>query len=467
MIEVSPGRCIACGGCIPLCPEDSLNLEKGVLTVRENCAECGLCIPGCPHGALSFEGKPELTEIRPADIDYDIVVIGGGPGGSTAAFFAANAGADVLLLEKKRVIGIPQLCAEGVSTPGLRDVYPDVRPNWVSAPIEGAVLVSPSGKRITVNHPNAGYILERRVFDRDLFAGAAKAGASTVISATAKSLKWDGDYIVGIEYEHLGKRRTANCKIIISADGIESNVARWVFPKDRLLRGQIHVAAQVVMSGIESNVGFPEFYVGRHVAPGGYAWVFPKGEGIANVGLGINPSLKESESKTAWDMLKEFIDKRFGSSGRIIEIASGNVPTAKCLPRIAYRNVLFVGDAGRLTDPISGGGLATALLSGKIAGELAAIAAVNKNPERIESALGAYSQIWYKAKGKQLAFYARGKEVFSRLPDPELEGICDFIDEQFGHGKFDSIDIPGTIGAILRRKGLVWNIFKSLLPDRE
>ncbi len=467
MIRVSSVRCVACGGCVPICPENALEVSNSILTVNSNCTGCGLCFPVCPHGALGFEEEYELHEIRPADDEFDIVVIGGGPGGSTAAFFAASAGAKVLLLEKKSVVGIPQLCAEGVSTTGLCDVYPEIEPEWISTTIEGAILVSPEGNRIRVRHPKAGYILERRIFDRSLFANAAKAGASTITTAPAKSLLWKNDYIVGVGYEHLGTRRMAKCKVIIAADGVESNVARWVFPKDRLSSREIHVAAQVVMSGVDCEEGFPEFHIGRKIAQGGYAWVFPKGTGIANVGLGINPSLKETDGKTAWELLRTFINSRFGDSGRIIEIASGNVPTAKRLHRIAYRNVLFVGDAGRLTDPISGGGIATALLSGKIAGKLAAEAVMNKKPEHIESALDDYNHIWDKAKGKQMSLYVKGKEVFSKLPDAELEGICDFIDERFGHDSFDAIDIPGTIAAILRRKGLIWNIFKSLLPTGE
>lgn len=467
MIKLSRDRCVSCGGCVPVCPEDALQIDDCRLSIQTTCTECGLCIPACPHGALGLTEPSALSEIRPADDEYDIAVIGGGPAGSTAAYFAASSGAKVLILEKKPVVGIPQLCAEGISTSGLRDVFPDVHPNWISAGIEGAILVSPSGRRLTVQHPKAGYILERRVFDRDLFAKAAQAGATTITSAQARSIVWKDDYIVGVEYEHLGTKRTVKCHAIIAADGIESHIARWIFPKDRLSQKEIHVAAQVVMAGVDVQPGYPEFHVGNNIAPAGYAWVFPKGEGIANVGLGINPSVKSAEGKTAWELLRTFINFRFGNEGRIIEIASGNVPTAKRLPKIAYRNVLFVGDAGRLTDPISGGGIATALLSGKIAGELAAIAIENKKPERIESALDEYSRLWDKAKGRQMAFYSRGKEVFTRLPDSELEGICDFIDEQFGHDSFDAIDIPAAIGAILRRKGLVWNIFKSLFPNRK
>jgi len=467
VIKVSVGRCVACGGCVPICPIDALEIRHNELIVSDRCTDCGICAIACPHGALGSEPPPDLPEIRRADKNYGILVIGAGPGGSTAALTAASEGAKVLLLEKKAVVGAPQLCAEGVSRSGLEDIYPNIRPNWVAAPIEGAVLVSPSGARTVVKHPKAGYVLERRVFDRDIFQIAAAAGAHTLVNAPAESPIWERDHIVGVQYTHLGSKRNVYAKVIIAADGVESGVARWLFHENHMTDKEIHVAAQVVMSGIDVELGFPEFHIGRKVAPGGYAWVFPKGDKWANVGLGINPSIKASRGTTAWDFLRKFIDSRFGDLGEIIEVASGNVPTARRLPGIAYRNVLFVGDAGRLTDPISGGGIATALLSGRIAGKLAAEAIQKEDPERVESALGSYSRLWDKAKGKQLAFYSRGKEIFSRLPDPELEGICHFIDEQFGHGSFESIDIPVAIRAILKRKSLVWKMFKALFPESD
>ncbi|HDR90735.1 MAG TPA: FAD-dependent oxidoreductase [candidate division Zixibacteria bacterium] len=134
MIKLSRDRCVSCGGCVPICPEDALQIDNRRLTILSACTECGLCIPACPHGALSLKEPSALPEIRPADIEYDIAVIGGGPAGSTAAYFAALSGAKVLLLEKKPVVGIPQLCAEGISTSGLHDVFPDADPNWISAP---------------------------------------------------------------------------------------------------------------------------------------------------------------------------------------------------------------------------------------------------------------------------------------------------------------------------------------------
>ncbi len=466
MICFLPERCTACGGCVPFCPDDALALSSGSLIINESCSDCGQCAPFCPHAALVpfDESIPSWPELRPPHDSYDIVVIGGGPAGATAARFAAEAGANVLLMEKKPIVGVPQSCGEAVSHYGLTQVIPKIQQNWIAAPIVGALLISPRGNETRVRHSKAGYVLERRVFDRDLFLNAAKAGVRTLTSAEATGLIWDSDNVIGVEYSYRGQVRQLLARIIIVADGIGSNIARWLFPDERLGKDDVHIAAQVVMSGVEVEVGFPEFHVGRKIAPGGYAWVFPKGEDWANVGLGVNPSMREAQKFSSFELLTKFIEKRFGGSGEIVEFANGNIPTARRLPRIAYRNIMFVGDAGRLIDPLSGGGIATALLSGKIAGELAADSLRWKTPEQLEGALGAYHKLWDRAKGKQLAFYARAKEIFSRLPDPELESICRFIDERFGQGEFDGIDIPRTLRAILRRRSLLWQLFKALFP---
>ena len=467
MIELLPERCSGCGGCVGSCPVGALSLKGGVVQVSESCTECGVCVPFCPHGALHLPNSarsawPPL--LRAPDSEYDIVVIGGGPAGSTAARAAALAGARVLLLEKRPIVGSPQLCAEGISYTGLTDTIPDVADGWISAPIIGAVLVSPAGRRTVVNHPKAGFVLERRIFDRDLFALAAAAGTRTLTSAEALGPIWKNEEIVGVRFSWMGEERKVACKVIIAADGVECSMARALFPKQTIGPNQIHVAAQAVMSGVDVDVGFPEFYIGREVAPGGYAWVFPKAEPLANVGVGINPSLVGDHSRTAWQFLHEFIERRFGGRGEIVEIASGNVPTAKRLDRIAYKNVLFVGDAGRLTDPLSGGGLASALFSGQLAGKIA-VESIQREAN-IERHLADYSSAWKRSKDKQFALYWKAKSIFARLDDDDLEGVCRFIDDRFGRGSFDSIDIPGTIKALIREKRLFLRLLSLIMTPK-
>ena len=112
MLILNPRLCNYCGGCVSVCPEEALLLEETRLTISEACLDCGYCVSACPMGALRLETpRPSRDEI-PVRRSYDLVIVGAGPGGSTAARVAADSGLSGLLLEKRQEIGAPVRCAE-------------------------------------------------------------------------------------------------------------------------------------------------------------------------------------------------------------------------------------------------------------------------------------------------------------------------------------------------------------------
>lgn len=124
-------RCTCCGVCVSVCPYGALELAETRLVIDEaQCNVCELCIQACPAGALTVEGEaPPLACVRKK---YDLVVVGAGPAGSTAARFAAERDLDVLLLEKRQEIGSPARCAEGINREMLLPfLEPEER--WISA----------------------------------------------------------------------------------------------------------------------------------------------------------------------------------------------------------------------------------------------------------------------------------------------------------------------------------------------
>ena len=137
-------------------------------------------------------------------IETDVLVIGSGPAGSSAAKHAALGGAKVILMDKKSEIGAPKRCAEGISKKGLAKLGIEPNPRWITKEIDGIRLVSPDGTDVWMTEeeielPEAGYILERKVFDKYMAMDAARAGAQIKIKTLATGLRRDGDaFIVSV-----------------------------------------------------------------------------------------------------------------------------------------------------------------------------------------------------------------------------------------------------------------------------
>ena len=135
-------------------------------------------------------------------IETDVLVIGGGPAGSSAAKHAALGGAKVILLDKRSEIGAPKRCAEGVSKKGLAKLGIEPSPRWITKEIDGVRLTSPDGTDVWLTEeeielPEAGYILERKVFDKHMAMDAARAGAEIRIKTLATGMdKIEDGFIV-------------------------------------------------------------------------------------------------------------------------------------------------------------------------------------------------------------------------------------------------------------------------------
>lgn len=353
---------------------------------------------------------------------YDVIVVGAGPAGSVSAKYTAVGGAKTLLLEKHPVIGYPLCCAEAISKSGLENIVePD--PRWIATKIEKAKLFSPSGKEVTVYHPDAGYVLERKIFDRWLAQHAAKAGAEIRVGVDVTGLLRDRDgKIVGVIACENGRQMEILSKIVIAADGIESQIALKAGIRTLLKPGQLQSAYQYLLADIDIEPDTIEFYLGNSVAPGGYIWVFGKGDGIANVGIGICPT--KSPKKKAIGYLDEFITRRF-TRYQILEKMAGGVPSYINDVQLYKDNVLVIGDAARVVDSLTGAGIANALLSGKIAGVTVAEMVTNGIKADV------YQKEFYRLKQKELKFYYYCHDIYMKLTDDDFELIFKFIYDVF------------------------------------
>jgi len=377
--------------------------------------------------------------------NYDIIVIGSGPAGASAAAAAASGGRRVLLLERKPVPGVPVRCGEGIGRQGLTLTL-EPRPEWIKSTVTRARMVSPSGINVEIGNVDESYIMDREKMDADLVKAAADAGAEFRASSPAI---WAEEEASSNQYKVIVKNidgiNTANginnntdgandpadrltefrAPCLILADGVESRLARC-FGWDTALRLEdIETAAfaRVEAEGIEGDCC--TFYTGSAVAPGGYLWVFPRGVGAANVGLGVIGS--RCRAGLPKELLLDFI-KRAYPGARVTHLHCGGVPVGRWVDPLVKGGVMLVGDAARQVNAINGAGIAYSLYAGRLAGSVAAGAFDGGGFNR--KALSAYRRGWAKEFGKQQERSFALKEFIMSADDAFLDKIADSLSKE-------------------------------------
>ena len=357
-------------------------------------------------------------------IETDVVVIGAGPAGSTAAKHAALGGAKVILVEKKSEIGAPKRCAEGVSKEGLKKLGIKPDPRFVTKELDGVRLTSPNGTDVwltsdEIELPEAGYILERKVFDKYMAMDAARAGATIKVKTLATGLRKDGDHVV-VSLESMGKNYDVKTKIVIAADGPESHVARWAGLKTAQKAKNMESGIQYEMCNCEfEREGVIEFYFGS-VAPGGYAWIFPKGKDIANVGLAVIAPIAE---KTAIEYLDDFVANcPVTKNAQPVELNVGGDPVGGMPKKIFDDNILVCGDAAGQVNPLTGGGIISGMTGGMHAGKVAAQAVANG--DWTAKFLKNYDDNVRDDIGHEIDKYLKVKDYLLSLDDKERDSLA-------------------------------------------
>ena len=356
-------------------------------------------------------------------IETDILVIGAGPAGSSTAKHAALNGADVILMDKKSEIGAPKRCAEGVSKEGLSKLGIEPNSRWVTKELSGVRLISPNGTDVwmredQVKLPEAGYILERKVFDKFMAMDAARAGATIMIKTLARGMRKDNNsYIVSCE--SMGEDFEIKAKIVVGADGPESRVGKWGGLKTAVKPKNMESGIQFEMVGLEmEDPDCIEFYFGS-VAPGGYAWIFPKGDDIANVGLGIVSTYTD---KSAYEHLLEFVKNCPATkNAQPVELNIGGDPVGGMIKNLVKDHIMIVGDAAGHVNPLTGGGIITALEAGIYAGEVAAAAV--KDEDYSKKRLMEYQQKCKTEIGSLFKKYLKIREYILSLSDSDINSI--------------------------------------------
>ncbi len=346
---------------------------------------------------------------------YDLVVVGAGPAGSSAAREAAKQGLRVLILERQREISRVVQCAEGISHASLVEGFSPSVPG-IATVIHRARFHFPSGLSFEVRYPNVGYILDRKIFDRYLAVQAVLQGATLRRGAIFQDAVLE-DHRVRVIFTEGHQVHEVTTRLVIGADGPASSVGKSLgLPLD-VGPEEIHKAHQYLVAHPKIESDCVEFFVGERWAPGGYGWIFPKGPGYGNVGVGLIATDPRDPQSFTDQLLDTYLP-----NAQILGETASIIPTGGLnLPLVGDR-VMVVGDAGRLADPLTAGGIPAALISGTLAGRVAAKALVSDEVDR-PKILREYPQSFWKPRRSDYILMSHLREFFLSLTDDDWDEL--------------------------------------------
>lgn len=357
---------------------------------------------------------------------FDVIIVGAGPAGSAAAKKLAEARLNVMVYDRREELGVPVRCGEGVGKNIENEIGP-IPQRAICQNIKGARVYAPNGRYLEA--PGIGYVLDRKVFDKWLAEQAAEAGARIQVNTLITDLIIEDDYVCGVRGTYMGKEFEARAKIVISATGAESPLAMQAGIRTPCPMNLTDTCMEYEMSNIKwqqpDGDNYIHIYLGNDIAPRGYAWVFPKSEKSANVGLGVAPDMDMSKSALAYQ--EKFVASHpewFGQAS-IVEIKAGLVPVGGLLKDMVSNGFLVCGEAAHHVNPIHGGGIKEAIVSGQIAADV--IIKAVKSGSVSKEALSEYNEKWWEIRGDYLTKVEKLREVVEKLSDNDLNDLVDAL----------------------------------------
>ena len=359
------------------------------------------------------------------ELNFDVVVVGGGPAGSSAAHMAAKNGCTVALIEKEKEI------AETVRTSGvtwISDINEFGIPKDCYNPIKKFSFCSPKNYVTIADDVAKAAVLDVRKTYRFLSTRAKSSGSELFTSTNVSEvLKDSSGKCVGVVAKSQGKLIQFNAKVVIDASGFTSIVAKELGYVTQWKKFGVGAEFEVKTEKLEYDNWW--LMVGQEYSPAGYAWIFPTSKNTARIGVGVG---KPDSDVDPTVRLNELIDKKIGpikDLGNIekIEFHYGLIPNDGLSRKTVYDNLILVGDSAGQANPLVLEGIRYAIRFGEVAGKVAADAIKNNNTT--EASLIPYEKEWKKAIESKINSAVKVQNRWVGLSDDEWDKELDIINE--------------------------------------
>lgn len=349
-------------------------------------------------------------------MDYDVIVVGGGPVGLITSKEIAKEGFNVCVIEEHQEIGYPVQCSGLFSVSGLAKLGLNLPDEIIANTIRGGRFYSPNGTEFEAySRVDRARVVERKMFDKYLAKEAIRAGVEIKLKSHVMDAKIKDSCILKVN--SLGKDLNLKSHLVIGADGVRSNIARWNGLKTPI---KMVAAAQVEVAKADIEEDIAELYFGRDYAPNFYAWILPKGD-VYEVGIGA----RDPET-TPRNYLKRFMEthpiasKKIDTRG-IVEFNMGGFPVDTPMDTVSER-MMIVGDAAGQIKASTGGGVITGSICGMIAAK-ASIKALEQGDFSEELLRREYEDGWKKELGLELEAHAFLRRFFDSMSDSQVDEL--------------------------------------------
>lgn len=398
--------------------------------------------------------------------DVDVVVVGAGPAGCTAAVFASEAGLSTVLLESKSVPK-DKICGDamaGKCVPILRELglldQVVARPHGYSS---GVVFSSPKGDvvHITFNPPGAkqrtdGYVVRRKVFDEMLYRRVEASPAQRRLQFKVEGVLQEKGQVVGVRGRAFGSEVEEHyrAKVVIGCDGYKSIVARET---GRFFRDPDHwvTALRQYWEGVEGLTEAIEVHFVDEIIPG-YFWIFPLEDGKANVGLGM---LEKDITRRGVDLRalmaqaiqNPLFRERFRNAKPMERPVAWELPLGSKRRKMYGNGFMLAGDAAALIDPFTGEGVGSAMHSGKMAAQ-AALEAIRAG-DLSESFLRRYDERFWSYLGGEIGLSHKLQKIGRR------KWLLNWVLGKAARSPYVREQISGMLANVIPKKTLASPLF--------